>query len=136
MKLIVCLDDRNGMAFRGSRQSMDCALRDRIIDLVGCNTLWMNGYSEKQFVSKPNNSRVSNDFLDVAGVKDYCFVEIDDLIPYIANVSEIVIFRWNRRYPADLYFPLQMLADGFQKISQCEFPGNSHETITQEVYRR
>lgn len=136
MKLIVCLDDSNGMAFHGRRQSMDCVLRDRMIELVGENPFRMKGYSEKQFIAKPNNTYVGDDFLRTAGASDYCFAETDDLTPYIDKASEVVIFRWNRRYPADLYFPAQMLADGFQKISTSEFAGNSHETITQEVYCR
>lgn len=136
MKLIVCLDDDNGMAFHDRRQSMDCALRDRIVELVGENSFRMNGYSEKQFDTKPHNTFVSYDYLRIANANDHCFAETDDLTPYIDKVDELVIFRWNRKYPADLYFPAQMLAESFQKISTSEFAGNSHEKITQEVYSR
>lgn len=136
MKLIVCLDDRGGMAFHNRRQSKDCVLRDRIIQLVGENTLRMNGYTEKQFTVKPNKTYVSEDFLCSAAEKDYCFAETDDLTPYIADANEVVIFRWNRRYPADLYFPVDLLQSMFKKISESKFAGNSHETITQEVFSR
>lgn len=136
MKLIVCLDDNNAMAFNHRRQSKDSVLRDRMIDLVGQNTLRMNEYSEKQFTTKPNKSYVNDDYLVSAGEKDYCFAETDDLTPYVNKASEVVIFRWNRRYPADLYFPMDVLSDGFQRKSVSEFAGNSHEIITQEVYSR
>lgn len=136
MKLIVCLDDANGMAFNHRRQSKDSVMRDRMIDLVKQNILRMNGYSEKQFSVKPSKIYVGDDFLQSAGVNDYCFAETDDVTPYIAQTSEVVIFRWNRRYPADLYFPMDVLTDGFQKIGVSEFVGSSHERITQEVYSR
>lgn len=136
MKLIVCLDDSNGMAFHNRRQSMDCVLRDRIVALVGENVFRMNGYSEKQFTTKPSKTFVSEDFLDIASADDYCLVETCDLTHYLERVSEVVIFRWNRRYPADLYFPIEVLSAGFQKVSVTEFVGNSHDKITQEVYNR
>lgn len=136
MKLIVCLDDRNGMAFHHRRQSKDCVLRDRIIQLVGENTLRMNRYTQRQFTVEPNNVYVGDDFLRSAAEEDFCFAETEDLTPYIADASEVVIFRWNRHYPADLYFPIDLLQSGFKKISESKFAGNSHEMITQEVFSR
>lgn len=136
MKLIVCLDENNGMAFHNRRQSMDCILREKIMELVRDNPFRMNEYSRKQFISMPDMTCVSEDFLDIAGANDYCFAETDDLTPYIAKANEVVIFRWNRSYPGDLYFPADMLTEDFQKVSASEFAGNSHETITQEVYKR
>ena len=49
MKIIVCVDDKLGMTFNHRRQSMDSALRQKLIALCGMNTLWMNEYSAKQF---------------------------------------------------------------------------------------
>lgn len=136
MKLIVCLDDNNAMAFNHRRQSKDSVLRDRIIGLVGQNILRMSGYSEKQFSFRPSRVYVGDDYLQSAGENDYCFAETDDVTPYIAKAGEVVVFRWNRRYPADLYFPMDMLKSGFQRKSVSEFVGSSHERITQEVYCR
>lgn len=136
MKLIVCLDDHNGMAFNHRRQSKDRVLQERIVSFVGKSVLRMNGYSEKQFFLKPDMLYVNDDYLDTAEAEDYCFVETDDVTSYLAKANEVAIFRWNRRYPADLYFPMDRLRCDFQKISTADFQGNSHETITQEVYSR
>ena len=136
MKLIVCLDNNNAMAFHNRRQSMDCVLRDRIVELVGESTFRLSEYSKKQFTILPNKNCVSDDFLNLANVDDYCFAETADLTPYIAKVNELVIFRWNRRYPADLYFPEDVFSADFQKISVSNFTGKSHKMITQEVYSR
>lgn len=39
MKIIVCVDDKLGMTFNHRRQSMDSALRQKLIALCGMNTL-------------------------------------------------------------------------------------------------
>ena len=49
MKLIICLDDKNGMAFFGKRQSMDKAVSQNMIDLSRGHKIWMKEYSAKLF---------------------------------------------------------------------------------------
>lgn len=136
MKLIVCVDDRYGMAFNGRRQSKDCVLRKQVLELVGKNLLWMNGYSARQFEDRTENMRVSDDYLQMAGQEDYCFVETEDVTPHIALADTVILYHWNRTYPADLYFCKQLLSEDWQLLSTRDFPGNSHEMITQEVYVR
>ena len=50
MKIIVCVDNQNGMMFNHRRQSQDRVLRKRILELTGGKKLWMNAYSQKQFL--------------------------------------------------------------------------------------
>lgn len=135
MKLIVCLDDKNGMAFWKKRQSSDKIVCERILLLCGGKRLYMNGYSQKLFDGMGGDIVVDKNFLDSAGKEDYCFTENVDVTPYIAEADEIILMRWNRVYPADLRFPAQQLS-GWKKVDTAQFPGNSHECITQEVYRR
>ena len=47
---------------------------------------------------------------------------------------EIIIFWWNRKYPADMRFDLEL--EKWERMSSSEFPGMSHERITEETYRR
>ena len=49
MKIIVCVDNQNGMMFNHRRQSQDRVLRKRILELTGGEKLWMNAYSMGQF---------------------------------------------------------------------------------------
>ncbi len=131
MKLIVCLDDKNGMAFNRRRQSSDLVVIKKIMELVGSETLWMNSYSFYLFADFTGNIQVREDFLDCASAGEYCFVENLQLEPYLARCSEIYVFRWNRHYPADVMFP-DVLRNG--KILE-EFEGNSHKIVTLEVYK-
>lgn len=135
MKLIVCLDDNNAMAFNNRRQSMDRVVKEKILERSGDHKLWMNTYSAKQFSSDNKSLVADDDYLNRAEENDYCFAETDDLLPFVGKVSEVVIFRWNRKYPSDLYFPAGII-DGLKLISTESFAGYSHEKVTKEVYRR
>ena len=134
MRLIVCLDDRFTMAFHGRRQSRDKALVNHICQMLEGKKLWINNYSAPLFFGMDADVCVDEDFLNNAEQDDFCFVENLNPAPYKNCCTEIIIYRWNRRYPGDLCFPAEMLS-GMKMIYSEEFTGNSHERITQEVYR-
>ena len=132
MRLIVCLDDKNGMAFNHRRQSRDRIVIAKIEELVKGSTLYFSSYSAKLFPS--GDFEPSEDYLSRAGEDDFCFVEMEDVTPYEQQIKEITVFRWNRVYPADLYFQIDLTQWSLERT--VEFPGHSHEKITMEVYRR
>ncbi len=134
MRLIVCLDDRNGMSFNGRRQSSDQVLYVHISGMVQGHKLYLNGYSAPLFSDLDANVHVDECFLQIAGEDDFCFAENLDVSAYTHRCSEVVIYRWNRCYPGDLFFPTEMLS-GMLLVYSEEFKGSSHERITQEVYR-
>lgn len=130
MTLIVCLDDRDGMLFLKRRQSQDSQLRSRVLRLTEGSTLWMNGYSARQFVEPAPHIRVSESPLQMEG---FCFAEDVDISA--AEPEKLIIYRWNRHYPSDVTFPRRLL-EGMTLESRTDFPGSSHEVITEEVYSR
>lgn len=132
MKLIVCVDDQNGMAFNHRRQSQDRVLVERIEDLVADSTLRMAPYSQKVFWGK--NIVASSSYLSDADVDDYCFVELDDVRPYEDKIQKVIVFRWNRHYPSDVKFGIDL--SDWHLVTSEEFPGSSHLKITLEVYER
>ena len=130
MKLIVCLDERNGMSFLGRRQSQDALLRKDLLAYVAGSTLSMNAYSAAQFEA---GSPISTS--EQPPACGYCFVEnlpVEPLLP----LEELVIYRWNRHYPSDKKFPLALALEGLQLAHTAEFPGSSYEKITREVYKK
>ena len=135
MRIIVCLDDRNGMSFCGRRHSTDRILRARAVELAGEEPLWMNPYSAGQFQDLPNRVRVAEDFTKDRKPEDWCFVESLRDLPSWENIHMLVIFRWNRHYPSDMKFPMEALNAWGTLIHREDFPGYSHECITQEVYQ-
>ncbi len=137
MIVIVCLDSKGGMAFNKRRQSRDKKLLERVITKISDHTLWLNSYSAELFSSfKDPGIKVESDFLFKAAVGDFCFVEDQRLLDFEDKIEEIVVYKWNRLYPADLYFDIPLSEHGWILQSALEFPGYSHETITEEIYRK
>ncbi|MBO5952932.1 MAG: ribonuclease Z [Oscillospiraceae bacterium] len=134
MKLIVCLDNRNGMLFAGRRQSSDRKLRQRILEITAGCRLWMNSYSAKQFGEAGENILVSEGFMADAAAEDCCFAENTDIRPFVDRIDTVILYRWNRDYPADVRFPVELFADRWRLAESCEFAGYSHDTITEEIY--
>ena len=132
MKIVVCLDDRDGMLFNRRRQSKDSALCSRLLEKT--EKLWMNGYSARLFPDQEERLLVDENFLDKAGQQDWCFVENADISAYADRVAGVIIYRWNREYPRDTIFPTNLFAEKWQKVSSEEFCGTSHPKITEEVY--
>lgn len=133
MNIIVCIDENNGMMFNKRRQSQDSVVREKIIELSSGFMLYMNEYSAKQFAHEQGIT-VDNDFLSKAKTGDFCFIESDD-IPQ-DNVEKVFLINWNRKYPSDKKFNFDLISNGFQKISEEEFAGSSHEKITLSVFGR
>lgn len=136
MKLILTLDDNNGMMFNHRRQSSDAAIRNRVKEIINEELLYLNTYSAEQFMDNDIRLLIDEDFLHKAGREEYCFVEDRKLSDIREDIEEFVIFRWNRKYPSD--FVLDVLPEdcGMVCVSTEEFAGNSHEKITVEVWAR
>nr|WP_297284102.1 ribonuclease Z [uncultured Agathobaculum sp.] len=137
MRVMLCLDDKDGMLFHQRRQSQDRVLRQHMLNLCGAQSLWLNAYSAGQFADQERaRLRVDERFLALAGEGDYCFVEDQQIAPFEDRIEAIILFCWNRVYPADRYFDRSLLAYGWTLRETEEFPGFSHAKITKEVYEK
>jgi len=135
MILCVALDDNNGMMFNNRRQSQDKVLREHLVSECGGNKLWMNEYTSKQFETPmQDNIVVDEEFLNKAGEGEYCFVENLSVASCAERIEKVIVFKWNRVYPADMWFDLPLSENGWQFSAETEFEGSSHEKITKEVW--
>ena len=128
MKLIVCLDDNNGMMFNKRRQSRDRVLIENALELCKGEKIYINEYSAKLF---PENTVEMFENIEQIG-NSFCFAE--DFNVNEEHVDEIIVYKWNRVYPADTYFNIDL--KNWNLIESVDFEGSSHEKITREIYRR
>ena len=137
MIIIACVDERNGMMFNRRRQSRDSAVCGDILRECGGKKLYMSTYSGKLFGDvEEKNIRISEDFLKEAEEEDFCFIEDIQISGFENKIRTVILYQWNRRYPADRYFLLD-LSDGSWELQRTEeLKGSSHEKITKEVYER
>lgn len=142
MKLVVCVDDNMGMSFNSRRVSQDSEVVNRIRSLACKEILWMSGYSVRLFLEQSSSGGqpdsvhvcISDEPEKSARADDYCFVENRELnLDTIKNAKEIVLFRWNRKYPSDVKFTIPLELYWTLKKS-VEFSGTSHDKITMEVW--
>ena len=132
MNVIICLDDKNGIQFNHRRQSRDQAVCDRMLELAKDSALWMDEYSAKMFPA--GQVKVAQDFLQKAGPGEYCFVENDTFLRHYDKVEKVIVYRWNKVYPADMKIESSFF-DRKNLAQKCDFAGNSHEKITEEIYQ-
>ena len=60
----------------------------------------------------------------------------EPLLPYEAQLESLILFRWDRVYPADTCLDIPLEEHGWRLVERSEFPGYSHEKIVQEVYQK
>ena len=135
MTLLVCVDKKNGMAFHQRRQSMDRLVRADILSTVDGKALWMTPYSARQFVEPGLSLHLADAPAAQAGTDEFCFLEFPPLAPYLGRIDTLVLYRWDRIYPADQSMDLN-LEENFHLCFTHVFSGHSHPKITKEVYER
>ncbi|MDD5793676.1 MAG: ribonuclease Z [Clostridiales bacterium] len=137
MKIIVCIDKNNGMMFNNRRQSQDKILIDDIIKVTKDKKLYMNEYSYNLYKDKKyKNIIVCNDFLNKCSPDDFCLVENSSLVTYENKIDTIIIYNWNRNYPSDFKFDINIKDNNWTLIKSENLKGNSHDKITKNIYRR
>ena len=135
LTVAITVDERMGIAFNNRRQSRDKAL---IEDL--CRS------TKKEIYVSPYSAPLFNDFNDriiiindpIVNCPDdgFCFIELTDISSHIGDISELLIYNWNRHYPSDVKANIDVNAASFIISEQYEFIGSSHELITKSIFKR
>ena len=130
MTVYVCLDDRDGLLFNKRRQSRDTAVLADIRASVP-DVLTVDPFSEK-LIREAAIPCVQA--AEAFSEETHFFLEARPASEVVPLASTVVIYRWNRHYPADVRFDCDLAAFTLQSTTQ--FPGKSHDVITKEVYVR
>ena len=125
MILITCIDNRKGIMFNKRRVSKDTLLIERLKGITKENKIYVSEYS------KPLFDGFDNLVLSIENLtnNDFYFLENEG---YNGNIDKIIIYKWNRDYPADKYFDIDL--SSYELISTQDFQGASHDLITEEIY--
>ena len=128
MIIAACVDEAMGLQFNGRRQSRDRLMLDELERLAG-GTLRISPASEKLFLGR--SVYAGADYLSASAEGDLCFCEDVDYLAFADQIERIILFQWNRSYPADLYFSFP---GKWTPAGKRDFAGSSHEKITIEEY--
>lgn len=133
MTVICAVDDDMGLSFNGRRQSRDRAVTERICEL--CREMPVHTTaSGARLLPEGTEVYLSEDPLRDTPEGEGCFIETMDPAEAADRVERVILFRWNRHYPADVRFTLPL--EDMTLLSRVEYPGSSHERLTEEVWVR
>ena len=149
MNVIICLDDKNGVSFNRRRQSRDRGVAQDILNMAEDHCVYIKPYSsilfeeilneEKKNTGQEKLERTNIKMAEVkttedfaqAEKEDYVFLECADAKTLPEQMHRLIVYRWNRVYPADIHFEFP---ENYRQTQTEEFPGFSHEKITKEIY--
>lgn len=135
MILITCVDDALGVGFNSRRQSRDRAIYADLAALCEGRAIHMSPSSAKLFRQVEGLPIHTFDpQLQTPQRGALYFLEGVSLSPWAGEAQQLILYRWNRSYPADVYLDIPL--EDWQLTESVQFPGTSHETITREVYIR
>lgn len=135
LTVIICTDERGGMLFNKRRVSRDEFVTLDIINTVASSKLYIKPYSEKLF-REYGGYELCDDPLSACGEGDYCFIEDEDISPFLGRADGLIIYNWCRAYPYDLKFDTPPAEFGFVRVDSKKFAGHSHKKIVKDVYRK
>ena len=133
MNIIVCLDDNKGMLFNNRRQSRDKAVLSDVFNEIQGEKLYIMPFSEKLMAEYCDKVTLCEDASALQGGQ-WFFCENVDLTSFADKIEKLVVYKWNRVYPADFNCNLDFSL--FNLKSEIEFEGNSHPVITKQTFAK
>ncbi len=133
MNVIICLDDNNGMLFNNRRQSRDKALLSDAFGNLQGEKLYITSFSEKLMAEYCDKVTLCEDASTLQSGQ-WFFCENVDLTAFADKIEKLVVYKWNRVYPADFNCSLDFSL--FNLESESDFEGNSHSVITKQIFSK
>ena len=137
MIVIIAIDDGCGLLFNNRRQSQDAEFRKYIMNLSRFSKLYMNEFSSSQFESHfLSHITIDESPLVSAEDGDFCFAENLDLNEAQNRIEKLILCKWNRAYPSDKIFDIDLTKPCWRLTSTSDIKGKSHEKITIEEWTK
>ena len=131
--VVVCLDDKGGMTFLGKRQSRDRVLIGELIESTN-DLIYISEFSLPLFKDYTTRCKVVENPLTDAPDGAVSFIENLPLLPVIDEVEEIMLYKWNRVYPADRKTDIPF--NRYYVVRETSFVGSSHDKISKVILRK
>ncbi len=139
MTLIITVDECFGLAFGGRRQSRDRELTRDAVRLACGRRIIAREYSRLLFEEAGEDTKEII-FVDeptrAAERDDVVLLELCVTAEDLSRADELVVYNFNRRYPATSKLDTALVERDFTSVKTLEFRGNSHEKLTRVEYIR
>ena len=129
MNLIICTDNKGGIAFNKRRVSKDEEIMKMIKEITEGDVIYISPRSEALFTEYGvSNYKVQDIGSEIKN--GYVFNEFNDL--KYSTPSMIYNFCFNRDYPSDIRISI---SDNYLLDSVTKFKGKSHDEISLFIYK-
>lgn len=125
MTLILWTGKNGEMLFNRRRCSRDSAVIEDVLTMFKPAELCVSAYSSPLFPG----ARVITNIPEA----EVLFLEDQPLSPALAQAEKLIVYRFDRAYPADVRLEIPQ---DFHLTETTEFSGSSHDKITREVYEK
>ena len=131
MNIIACIDNEFGISFNSRRQSRDALVFEDIKRSIDKKIIYCNEYSASILKEHGFSTAVVK---SLSAVPDDGYYFLEDTMPaeFLSKINKLIIYKWNKSYPKDKFIGIDF--SKLSPISQAEFEGKSHKTITKEIY--
>ena len=130
-ELIQTMADRSAAKRQNFRELLSAAEEG---SLDAAYRLGLNYYEGSD--GAPKDEAQALRWLTKAAEGEVCFVENLPIAPFAERIEAMVLYDWDRAYPADVHLDLDPAAAGFTLKEERSFPGTSHEKIIRKIYER
>lgn len=119
------------MIFNKRRQSKDKNVIADIIKTIEDKKIYVSEYSKPLFPANTTQPLTSS---TIFYNTDNTYIFAEDILPenILSRTDNLIIYRWNTDYPYDIQFNYDL--SQFKLTASIELIGNSHKTITKEIY--
>ncbi len=127
MTLILWTGKNGELMFNRRRCSRDRGVISDILTMYDPSEICVSAYSSPLF----DGARVISRLSEAEG--GVVFLEDFPLPPALAQARKLIVYRFDRVYPADVRLEIPQ---AFHQTHSAELAGHSHEKITREVYEK
>ena len=131
----ITVDDKMGIAFNKRRQSRDKKLIEDLCKKTD-GIIYVSSYSAPLFEEYADRICVIDDPMASCPDGGTCFIEMEHLSDHLDDISELIVYHWNRHYPSDKKLDIDITERGYKMIAKYEFVGSSHDKITKGIYKK
>lgn len=131
----ITVDDKMGIAFNKRRQSRDKNLIEDLCKKTD-GTIYVSSYSAPLFDEHKDRICILDDPIASCPDGGTCFIEMTHLSEHLDDISELIVYHWNRHYPSDKKLDISITECGYKMIAKYEFVGSSHDKITKGIYKK
>lgn len=128
MRLIVIIDENNGLSFNNRRQTQDSFLIKHMIEIAEreSSIIWIKDRSKDLFEGYSNVQILDVDCFSIpAG--DFIFLEDGDANEVAMASDVIYLYQWDKTYPSDEVFVFtNQLLNAFDVVESEEIEGEYH----------